>query len=175
MLFSSSFSHLFHIPSFFFPLQTWAYLSVMRPLSMSHSFDSSGKVYRHQLFTCCASQFSIPGHVRASSWPKRRHTPFFSCQVCDAPLSLFLLTVVAELPECVSESHTVWNGYLNLEFCTFSACLDWMEWYTFVGITTQWVCMVTRFMVSVRLRSSLRQHNPWEKKKKCNTSVLASY
>lgn len=68
-LFSSSFSHLFHILSFFFPLQTWAYLSVSRPLRMSHSFDSSGKVNRHQLFTFC-SQLSIPGYVSASSWLK---------------------------------------------------------------------------------------------------------
>lgn len=41
---------------FFFSSQIWAYLSVMRPLSMSHSFDSSGKVHVtcYVLSYCCA-------------------------------------------------------------------------------------------------------------------------
>lgn len=68
------------LPSFPLFSQTWAYLSVMRPLSMSYSFDSSGKVKRHLLCSyCCSFCFHYRlflGLALASPWLK--HTPFFS-------------------------------------------------------------------------------------------------
>lgn len=69
----------------FFPLQPWAYLSVMRPLSMSYSFDSSGKVSHHLLcFLICWTLCFIPGYSRFGSWLKYTHPLFF--HPCDTLL-----------------------------------------------------------------------------------------
>lgn len=61
-------------PSSFF-CQTWAYHSVMRPLSMSYSFDSSGKVICRGVTVVFHSRLFL-GFPPASPWCK--HTPLLS-------------------------------------------------------------------------------------------------
>lgn len=63
MDFFSPSSFLFFPPP---PKKTWAILSVMRPLSMSYSFDSSGKVACHRPCSFCCSSCFIPGYFEAS-------------------------------------------------------------------------------------------------------------